>query len=266
MDPNTTLRETLKAARSMPRAWLTALPPLIIGLLIVSMALAGVPLNRLVIGGATPFRPLRLGVWHLIPAALGLLLIGGTLWGLVKGLPRWSYAWIYAVIVLVSFALTALGEDRPALVSPPVDALIAVAILCALAAVALLAAQRSQSDALIAGIGFSAAFALVSYSAVTVAPFNRLDLALLALPAGLVFSSLIAVAGRGQAAAQWTALVLTIILNIGLMWIYSHALPANWAVSAARFAIAVLRFALAGLVIPPLLAWVWQRRRPALAH
>jgi hypothetical protein len=242
------------------------MPPLLIGLLIVSMALAGVPLNRLVIGGATTPRPSSMGVWHAIPAALGLLLVGGALWGLLKGLPRWNYTWVYAIIVLVTFVLVVMGEDRPALVSPVVDAFIAVGILCALAAVALLAAQRSQSDALNAGIGCSAAFVLVSFSAVTAAPFNRLDLALLALPAGLVFSALLAIASRAQASARWTALGLTIILSIGLMWVYTQALPSSWADRAARFAVAVLRFALAGLVIPPLLAWVWQRRRPALAH
>jgi hypothetical protein len=35
--------------------------------------------------------------------------------------------------------------------------------------------------------------------------------------------------------------------------------------SAVAFARAVLRFAFLGLLIPPLLAWLWQLRRPALA-
>jgi hypothetical protein len=234
--------------------------------LIVTMALAGVPLNRLVIGGGTPFRPDHLGVWHAIPAGLGLLLAGIGLWGLIQGLPRWSYTWVYALVVLVTFVLVVMGEDRPALVSPLVDALIAAVILCALAAVALVAARRDPSDALTAGMGFSAAFALVSYSAVMAAPFNRLDLALLALPAGLVFSALIALAGSGQGATRWTALALTIGLDAGLMWLYTRAISGSWALSAARFAMAVLRFAIAGLIIPPLLAWLWQLRKPALAR
>jgi len=256
---------TPRATRTVPHWLPIALPPLIISLLIVTMALAGVPLNRLVIGGPTPFRPDRLGVWHAMPATFGLLLIGGALWALVKGLPYWGYTWIYAVVVLVTFVLVVMGEDRPAPVPPLADMLIAGAILSALAAVALVAARRGQSDALIAGMGFSAAFALVSYSAITAAPFNRLDLALLALPAGLVFSALIALAGSRPPATRWTALVLTIVLDTGLMWLYTHAISGSWAASAARFAIAVLRFAIAGLIIPPLLAWLWQQRNPALA-
>jgi hypothetical protein len=256
---------TMDQVPNTPHSLLTAFPPLIIGVLTVSMALAGVPLSRLVIGGPTPFRPDRVGVWHAIPAGLGLLLVGMALWGLVKGLPRWSYTWVYAVVVLGAFVLVVMGEDRPVLVSPLADMLIAGAILSALAAVALVAARRGQSDALIAGIGFSAAFALVSYSAVTAAPFNRLDLALLALPAGLLFSVLIAVAESGQGAARWAAFALTLGLTVGLMWLYSQSVSGNWATSAARFATSVLRFAIAGLLIPPLLAWLWQQRNPALA-
>jgi len=265
MNAETSDNNTPSAAPTVPHWLPIALPPLLIGVLLVTMALAGVPLSRLVLGGATPFRPDRVGVWHAIPAAFGLLLIGGALWGLVKGLPYWSYTWIYAVVVLVTYVLVVMAEDRSVLVSPIMDAVIAAAILCALAAIALLAARRGPSDALMAGIGFSAAFTLVSYSAVTAAPFNRLDLALLALPAGLLFSALIAVADSGQGTTRWAAFALTLGLTIGLMWLYSQSISGSWATSAARFATAVLRFAIAGLVIPPLLAWLWQQRRPALA-
>lgn len=263
MNPDTARQDTAMAPPSR-RTWLTALPPLLIGWLVVSMALAGVPLNRLVIGGPTPFRPHDLSLWHAIPAGLGLLLIAGALWALRKGLPRWSYTWVYAVLVLVTFVLVVIGEDQPSLVSPVVDALIAAGILCALAAVALVAARRDPGDALVAGIGFAAAFALVSYAAVTAAPFSRLDLALLALPASGAYSALIVLAGRQRGAAPWAAAALTLGLTVGLMWLYASALPQDWAASAARFAVAVLRFAFAGLIIPPLIAWLW-RRRPALA-
>jgi hypothetical protein len=254
-----------RAEHTISHSLLIALPPVLVALLTITTALAGVPLRRLVIGGPTPFRPDRLGVWHAIPASLGLLLIGGALWSLLKGLPRWSYTWIYAVLVLVTFVLVVMADERPALVSPAVDSLIAVAILGALAGVALLTARRGPSDALVAGIGFSSAFTLVSCSTVTSAPFNRLDLAFLALPAGLVFGALITAAERAPAAMRWAALALTIVLDVTLMWLCASAISGSWALQADGFAKAVLRFAVAGLIIPPLLAGLWQLRRTAVA-
>ena len=242
---------TLAAAAWLP----VALPPTILGCALVSLALAGVPLRQVVIGGATPFGPALLTAWHIIPAALVALLIGGTALGILRGLPRWTYTWFYAVMVMVGFVLVVLAEDRPSLISPAADLVVALSLLAALVAVAAIAASRGSLDALLAGTGFFSAFVLVSFSAVTAAPFRRVDLALLAVPAGLAFSALI-VALIGGRTVRWLCTPLVVSLGAGLMWLYTSALTGFWASAGSQFASRVVVFGLVGLVGPTLLTWL----------
>lgn len=255
----------INSGQVLPSWVLTALPPLIIGLLVTTLALAGVPLRELVVGGATPYRLSHFSPWHLVPAALAALVAAVAALGVLRGLPRWSYTWAYATVVIAAFAVVVLAEDRPALITPWVDALIALALLGALLGVALIAVLRGRLDALVAGLGFCSAFVLVSYSAVAVAPFRRVDLALLSLPAGLVFSALIAAAVRGIPRAEWVAAVLTVALGGGLIWLYASAISGVWALKASQFASRVVLYAAVGLMGPPLLAWLLDKRKPAVA-
>jgi hypothetical protein len=253
------------SGQALPAWVLTALPPLIIGLLVTTLALAGVSLSELVVGGLTPYRLSYFSPWHIVPAALAALVVAVAALGVLRGLPRWSYTWAYATVVMAAFAVVVLAEDRPALITPWVDALIALALLGALLGVALIAALRGGLDALVAGLGFCSAFVLISYSAVSVAPFRRVDLALLSLPAGLVFSALIAAVVRGIPRAEWVAGVLTVALGAGLMWLYASAVSGAWALKASQFASRVVLYAALGLMGPPLLAWLLDKRKPAVA-
>jgi hypothetical protein len=246
----------------MPAWVVTALAPLIVGLLAVTLALAGTPLNRVVIGGPTRFRP-EPGLWLLVPAALGLVLVAGAGLGMLRGLARWSYPWVYAVLVMVAMAMVVMAEDRPALISPVVDAVIGLALLGALVTAALVAARRDWSDALLAGLGFGAAFVLFNYSAVAVAPFHRLDLALLALPACLVLGGLIAAVARDGAAARWLAPLLTAMVAAGLMRVYTYGIASRWQPTHSLYATRIVQVALIGLLGPLALAWLLRIRKSA---
>jgi hypothetical protein len=223
--------------------------------MLVALVLAGLPLNRLVIGGRTAVMPLQFTVWHLVPVVLGLAVVGIAGWALREGLPRWGYTWLYAVLVLVAMALIVMGDDRPALISPLVDVLVALALFGTLVVVAYHAARRSTVDALVAGLGFASSFVLVNFSAVSVPPFRRVDLALLTLPAGLIFSALIAWVAQERPRAGWVAAAATTALGATLMVLYTRALSGVWPGRGTLFAMRVVQIAVIGLLGPPALAW-----------
>ncbi len=223
---------------------------------VTALALGGMPLNRVVIGGATRFRP-SAGAWLLLPAALGAVLAGGAGLGMVRRLARWSYTWVYALWVTATMAMVVMAEDQP-VISPAGDTMVGLVLLGALTAVTLVAARRGRDDALLAGLGFGASFVLVNYAAVSVAPFHRLDLALLALPASLVFAGLMATVVRDGAAARWLAPLLTAILGAGLMWVYVYGTKGQWGLTRSLFASRVVQVAVIGLLGPVVLAWLLQ--------
>ena len=232
-------------------ALMAALPPMTIGLMLFTLVLAGVPWGELVIGGRSGLRLGHLTAMYAIPGALAVAIAGIAAWVVLSGIPRWGYAWVYSLLVMVSMALVVMGDDRPALISPVADAVIALALLGALAVVALIAARRSAADALAAGMGFAAAFVLVNFSAVAVPPFRRVDLALLALPAGWAL--------RGGAQARLVAAVLTTLLAAGLMSLYATTVTGEWAKTGSLFATRVVQIAVVGPVVPPVLAWALER-------
>jgi hypothetical protein len=248
----------------LPEWLVAALPSLVLGVMVTTLVLGSVPGNRLVIGGATPVRAAQFSAWQAIAGALAVLLIGVAVLAALRGLPRWSYTWVYGSVVLVAFVLILLADDQPTLISPLADALIGLTLLAILAGVSLIAARRGKVDALLVGLGFCAAFVLVSYSAVAAAPFRRVDLALLALPAAVLFSAGIAAVARGEPGLQWVALVVTMGLAVGLMWLYAQAITGVWASSGSRFATRVLQIAVIGLLGPTILAWVQERRGRAV--
>ena len=187
----------------------------------------------------------------------------GAALGLWRRLERWSYTWACAAVVVAAFMLVALVDDRPVLISVWVDALIELMLFGALLSVAFTAARRGRLDALLVGLGFYATFVLVSYSAVAVPPFRRVDLALLALPAGLAFSTLIAALLRGDAGLRSVAVVLAVVLGVSLMWLYAGAVSSGWESSVSRFATRVVQIAVLGLLGPVLMSWLLDLRRVA---
>ena len=166
---------------------------------------------------------------------------------------------MFTVLVMVSMAVTILADDRPSLISPIVDAVIALGLLALLAGIAVAAARRGMTDALMSGIGFASAFLLANFSAVSVPPFRRVDLSLLVLPAGLVFSGLLTWVWRRGEQAGALAVVTTLAIGVGLMVVYARALPDQWALRGSLFATRVVQVAAIGLLAPPLLSWLFGR-------
>jgi hypothetical protein len=162
-------------------------------------------------------------------------------------------------------ALTVIADDQPYLISPAADIAVMLALIGGLVMTAYQAARRGARTAWVAGMGFASAFVLASYSAVAVPPFRRLDLALLVLPASLLFAALIAWAARNEGGPVWVAGALTIALGAGLMVLYTTGVTGSWSAKGSFFATRVTQVAAVGLIGPPAIAWLLARLQPAEA-
>jgi hypothetical protein len=262
-------------------ALVAALPPLLMGLMVSLSLLIVTPSSRVVLGGPTQYPawlreltqpgavsiPLRAAAL-VVPLVMGAALVGGGLLGAWRRLPRWSYTWATGAWVGVFHTVVLLAEDRPYLISPGVDAILLLALLALLLAAALVAARRGWIEAVLVGLGFSAPFALMVCFAATAGPFNRVDVALLAAPAGLGFAVLILAFLRGRRAVKWASLSLAAVLDAVLVWLYASAVSASgrWPLDDIRsFASIVLAVSVVGLLGPMIVSRLIAVRRPSVA-
>jgi hypothetical protein len=248
------------------QALAAALPPLIFGLAIVAMFLIIVPLDRVVIGGpsrvAGLYAPsLRLTVGLGVGLAMGGVLVIGGLVAAVRRLPAWGYTWVGAGLMGLFLLLVLLGDDREFLISPAADvAVVALFLLAGLAALGA-AALRGWRQAGLLSLGLSATLGLSLCFWVVAGPFNRLDLALLAGPLGLLVAALTYAYARGADLTRVAALLGAGLTNAGLAWMaarvwqpWFHArggLSAAWPLLAIATAI-LLAGPLLGLLGRPL--------------
>ncbi|KPL15662.1 MAG: hypothetical protein AMJ93_16430 [Anaerolineae bacterium SM23_84] len=260
-------RDSAVVEGSLPEALLAALPPLLYGLALSAFLLGFVPLSEVVFGGPTRYPVTRLTLTPLIlPGLLGTMLVVGGLIGARRRLPRWSYTWATGGVVTVLFALVLVGDELPYLISPTIDVLIVLALLGLLAAVALLAAWRGWVEAGLVGLGFGGTFATAVLFFATAAPFSRTDVGLMSAPAGLFFAAIIVAFLCGRSVVRWLALALTGMVSVWIIWGYRAILFAGMpSFSDASFHWRLLGIAMAGLLGPPVLAWLLEGRRPAVA-
>jgi len=249
---------------------LAALPPLLFGLVLSLLVAVLVPLRSVVWGAATPLPRPVVGQTVWLPAAmLGLLLvvlIGGALVGLWRRCAAWSHTWSTAAVVSVAMALSIMADDVPYLISPFVDVLIMVALVLALAAVTLVAARRSMTEAALVALGFVSIFSLVAVFSAVASPMLRMDIALIMAPAGLAFAALITAFLRWQSGARWIVLALTAVLAGALIWTYAVGVASALSADIALKFVRVLGvIAAVGFLAPLALGWLLSlRRRPAL--
>ena len=271
-----------KGQATMREALVAAVPPLLFGLMLSVALLVATAPNRVVIGGPTPYgtcvRRLRdagltgspLCLVGLVGAPLlaGMVVFAGALVGARRRLPLWSYTWACGAWVGVVSLLQVLGEDRPYLISPVVDIAIVLGLLALQGVLTLIAALRGRSDAALVGMGFAAPFAVMVCSAASAAPFRRVDVALLAAPAGLASAALIFAFLRVRRGVRWVSLGLLAVLDVALILVYSSALSVSgrWPLEPMRsFQRAVLLITLAGLVGPVILSSVLGKWRARVA-
>ena len=169
-------------------AIIASLPPVMMGF--------GIALGALVV-----WEP-----WHSIPRwrlltgfaimMLPGLLIGlGGLWALIKRIPPWSHTWIGATGMGLVLFVKMIAEERAdfglPLLSPVMDIVIGILLLIGIAVLIGVFAWQGWRHAGMISLGFATMAGMASFSMATAAPFNRYDLALLAVPVGLIMASLI---------------------------------------------------------------------------
>jgi hypothetical protein len=223
-----------------------------------------VPWREVVWGGPTRYPVLSPSLAPLaVPAMVGLALVCGGLIGASRMLPRWSYTWASGAVVAVLFALVLLGEELPYLISPAVDMLLVLGLMAVLGAMALIAAWRGVIDAGLVGLGLGGTFTTAVLFFASAAPFSRLDVSLLALPAGLVMGGLIMAYLRGGVVVKRAAVVMMALLAGAAVWGYRGVILAVMSDFDPSFHWKLWSMAWAGLLGPPLLSWMLELRRPA---
>jgi hypothetical protein len=227
------------------QSFLIALPPLLLGLGIMVAAL------------------IRTDVWYRLPAwqlylSFGITLLPGVIIGGVgllaffRRIPDWGITWVgTAFMGFVLFTQVLLGElvDEGTILLPPlVEAVLGMVFFLTGLALLLLLAIRDGSRSGLFTLAAAATMGLALLQAVTAAPFNRDDLALLAGPLGLGFALLIYLYCLKPGAGRWAALALTALLNAGVVFIAAFA-TSEWRLSPAPIEIVpVLLVLITGLL------------------
>jgi hypothetical protein len=180
----------------------------------------GISLYALVGAGPLDSTPLWRTVLSLTLGLLPALLIGAmTISALIRRIPDQYWVWVGAGYLGFVLFVEVVSEERAevgkSLLSPTADLGIAVALLILGAALMIIAALRGWRQAGLLGIGLSGMLGLSLFVSATAAPFYRYDLALIAAPAGAIFSALAFAYLRSQTAAgRAAALVGTLAMNI----------------------------------------------------
>jgi hypothetical protein len=205
-------------------AIIASLPPLLVGL--------SVWLTWTVIGGpwhtATETQ-LKTGLFSgLIVAAL--VAIGGII-ALLKHYPTWGYSWLGTDIFGVLLLVKSLAEESPVFLPEWLIYIIALALLVFCTIVFIHAVLESWQAAGLISIGMSTIMALSNVHLMAVGPYHRVDLAILGLVFGTVFSILTFFFTRTR--QLWQAVLLACIglLNIGVLFIANQVWAPNMAAS-----------------------------------
>ena len=197
------------------QALAAALPPLLFSL--------GIALNWQVIGvpwhTAPPWRLVAGVVVGLTPAAV--IAIGGLV-ALAQRLPDWGYVWVGASMMGLALLLNVLAGERAdvgaSLLSPIADIIIMLVVLLAGMVVMSMAALRGWPQAGLMSIGLAVTFGLSLFQMVAIPPFYRRDVALLAMPLGLLLTALAYVYARGSDTTRIAVLVGVELVNVGIAW------------------------------------------------
>jgi len=199
-----------------------AAPPLVIALGIVLKQLAIWPVYYKV---AFWRMYLAIGIYSF---ATLLLITAGAL-AVIRRLPDWGYTWAGAGLMsgtlLLQTLVEEISEGSPQVLIPPVveTSLVVFIFLMGLSLIAA-AAWRGWPQAGLVSIGFAVTAGLNLFDAMSYAPFNRYDLALLAGISGVLMAAMIYAYVKKDDRIRIMAISGIWLLNMGagLLLIHVH--------------------------------------------
>ena len=199
-------------------ALIASLPPLIFGICIA-------------LGAAIVWKPwYTIPRWRLLTGFVIVMLPGlivglGGLWALIKRMPAWGYTWVGAAgMGLVLFVKMLAEEQADAglpLLSPVLDVVVGVVLLLGIAVLLGVTAWHGWRRAGMVSLGFATVAGMASFSMAMAAPFNRYDLALLAVPVGLAMSALTYLYVRKGDGGRVLAILVFGVMNAVVFFIVS---------------------------------------------
>lgn len=198
-------------------ALLTAAPPAVFGL--------GIAVGALVMGGpyhSIPTWRLVLGI--ALTALPWVVIVAGGIVAAVRRLPlSWGYTWAGAAVMMTVLAAQTIGEELAErgtfVLSPVAESILGVALILANVALLIVAAVRGKALAGLVSVAQAAIMGISLCQAATYAPFNRLDIALLAVPVGLVMGVLIHLYRQGPGRVRAGVVAALWLTNAGLLWL-----------------------------------------------
>jgi hypothetical protein len=201
-------------------ALLASLPPVLFGVCIALGALAiwepwyTIPRWRLMTGFAI----------MMLPSPV--IALGGLI-AMFKRLPPWGYTWAGGAGMGVVLFVKVLAEERAdfglPLLSPVLDISLAILLLVGILALVIVTAWRGWRQAGLTSLGFATIAGMSSFSMATAAPFNRYDLALLAMPVGVLMAWLTWLYVRKGDAGRVAAMLGFGILNAAVFLVIADA-------------------------------------------
>jgi len=201
-------------------ALLASLPPVLFGVCIALGALViwepwyTIPRWRLMTGFAI----------MMLPSPV--IALGGLI-AIFKRLPAWGYSWAGGAVMGVVIFVKVLAEERAdfglPLLSPVLDIILAILLLVGILALVIVTAWRGWRQAGLTSLGFATLAGMSSFSMATTAPFNRYDLALLAMPVGIVMAWLTWLYVRKGDAGRLVAILGYGLLNAAVFLVIASA-------------------------------------------
>lgn len=205
-------------------AIVASLPPLLIGISVwLTWAVIGGPWHT-----ATETQ-LKTGLFSGLVLAV-LVAIGGII-ALLKHYPTWGYSWLGTDIFGVLLLVKSLAEESPVFLPEWLILIIAISLLVFCAIIFIHAVLESWQAAGLISIGMSTIMALSNVHLMAVGPYHRVDLAILGLVFGTIFSILTFFYTRTRQVWQAVLLACIGLLNVGILFIANQIWAPNMAAS-----------------------------------
>jgi hypothetical protein len=209
-------------------AILAGLPLLLFGL--------GIALQALIYQGPYHTVPMWRIILSVVLGMIPMAAIGlGAIIALVRRLPDWGWIWLgsafMGVVLFIKTMVEEMADEGRPLTSPTGETAIMILVLAIGGALILAAALRGWRRAGLLSIGFAGTLGLSMFMAISAAPFNRTDLALLAMPLGLLMTTLVYTFTRGTDPVQYAVILGVGLVNAGLIvmanQVWTHWLTAR---------------------------------------